>query len=109
MLIHSYLYYEKNVNIITDSKWSEWAKELAHLQNEYPKESSEVEFYGMFKNWDGSTGAFLKFGEKIRYLGDCLYYHARFDYEEWKKIFGDKDSTVTPIKRKKESSARSLF
>lgn len=110
MLIHSYLYYEKNVNIISDTKWSNWATELAQLQRDYPEESKQVEFYSMFQDWNGSSGAFLKFGEKIRYLGDCLYYRCRFNYDEWRKLYGDSKSVeVKPIKRKKESGARSLF
>lgn len=65
MLVHSYLYYEKNTNIVSDSKWSEWAKELERLQIEYPKESQAVEYYDMFKDWDGSSGAFLQYDEYI--------------------------------------------
>lgn len=106
MLVHSYLYYEKDVNIISDAQWSKWAKELAQLQKDYPKEASQVEFSEMFQNWNGSTGAYLKFGEKIRYLGDCLYYHCRFDYDEWQRLYGDPKIIV---KKKKESGARSLF
>ena len=72
MLVHSYIYYELNDNIISDSQWSKWAKELAQLQKDYPKESAEVEEYENFKNWDGSTGAFLKFGENIKTVAHIL-------------------------------------
>lgn len=65
MLVHSYLYYEKNENIISDSKWSKWAMELVDLQQKYPEESEQVEFYGMFKDWDGSSGAFLTYNQGI--------------------------------------------
>lgn len=73
MLVHSYLYYEKNVNIVSDSKWSQWAMELVKLQEEYPKESKSVEFYEDFKDWDGSSGAFLKFPENIKTVAERLY------------------------------------
>lgn len=66
MLVHSYIYYELDKSIISDSKWSMWAKELARLQSEYPKESSEVEFSEEFADWDGSTGAFLNFPGFVR-------------------------------------------
>ena len=59
MLIHSYLYYKLDQNIITDYKWSEWATELAQLQKDYPTESKKAPFYIDFKRWDGSSGAFL--------------------------------------------------
>lgn len=59
MLIHSCIYYELNNNIISDKKWDEWAKELRDLQNQYPDISARVTLYEYFKDWDGSTGAFL--------------------------------------------------
>ena len=72
MLVHSYIYYELNQNIVSDHKWAEWAKELAQLQKDYPKESAEVEEYDQFKDWDGSSGAFLKFGENIKTVAHIL-------------------------------------
>ena len=73
MLVHSYLYYEKDVNIVSDAKWSQWAMELVQLQKDYPKESSEVEYAEMFADWDGSSGAFLKFGDDIKSCAERLY------------------------------------
>lgn len=72
MLVHSYLYYEENVNIVSDDTWSRWAKELAQLQKDYPKESAEAEEYEQFKDWDGSSGAFLNFGENIKSVAKIL-------------------------------------
>lgn len=72
MLVHSYLYYEENVNIVSDATWSRWAKELAQLQKDYPKESAEAEEYEQFKDWDGSSGAFLNFGENIKSVAKIL-------------------------------------
>ena len=60
MLVHSYIYYELNENIVSDAQWSKWAVELAELQKKYPKESAEVEYYEDFKDWDGSSGAFYR-------------------------------------------------
>ena len=65
MLVHSYLYYELDENIVADSKWSKWAFELAELQKHYPKESNEVEYAELFKDWNGSSGADLKYDEGI--------------------------------------------
>lgn len=98
MLVHSYIYYELNDNIIPDSKWAQWAKELAQLQKDYPFESASVEYYEDFKDWDGSSGAFLKFGEDIKYLGRLL-----LSRDEPKVKIEEKP------KLKKNSSAISLF
>lgn len=56
LLVHSCIYYEFDTNIVTDTKWNEWAKELVQLQEDYPKESSEVIWSEAFKDFDGSTG-----------------------------------------------------
>ena len=72
MLVHSYIYYELNENIVSDATWSKWAKELQELQERYPKESAEVEEYDQFKDWDGSSGAFLNFGENIKTVAKIL-------------------------------------
>lgn len=65
ILLHSYLYYEKNVNIISDAKWSEIAHDLAKMQIDYPNESKTVKFYKMFKDWKGDSGANLQYDEAI--------------------------------------------
>ena len=64
MLVHSYIYYELNRNIISDSKWSKWAMELAELQNKYPEIASKVKYAKDFEGWDGSSGAFLTYNDK---------------------------------------------
>ena len=72
MLVHSYIYYELNKNIVSDYVWAKWAKELEQLQHDYPDESKSVEYYEEFKDWDGSSGAFLKFGENIKTVAHIL-------------------------------------
>ena len=59
MLVHSYIYYKLDKNIVDDATWSRWAKELQQLQDKYPDESKEVEWAEVFEDWDGSSGAFL--------------------------------------------------
>lgn len=65
ILVHSYIYYELNQNIVTDAKWSQWAKELVDLQIKYPKESKQVDYYEQFIDFDGSTGAFFNYDDFI--------------------------------------------
>jgi hypothetical protein len=56
MLVHSYLYYEMDENIIDDHKWQEWADELVELQ----KQKKVIGFYDKeFSDWTGASGAFL--------------------------------------------------
>lgn len=66
MLIHSYIYYELDKNIIDDYTWDKWAMELVDLQTKYPKESKKVKYFEQFKDWDGSSGAFLKFDNWVK-------------------------------------------
>lgn len=59
MLVHSYIYYELDLNIVSDSTWAKWAKELQQLQDENPDIASKVIWAEAFKDWDGSSGAYL--------------------------------------------------
>lgn len=104
MLVHSYIYYELNDNIVPDSKWAKWAKELEELQKNYPEESASVEYADMFEGWDGSSGAFLKFGEDIKTVANILLSHS----EKKSQITIPKQTKVS-VKSKKVSSKVSLF
>lgn len=64
MLVHSCIYYNMDNNIVSDKTWTEWALELAELQNKYPEISKQIDWYEAFKDWDGSTGAFLPLDDK---------------------------------------------
>lgn len=59
LLIHSCIYYRLNENIISDYQFDMWSDELVKLQNDYPEASKQAKLYNAFKDWDGSTGAFL--------------------------------------------------
>ena len=56
LLVHSYIYYDLNNNLISDDIWSRWAKELVQLQKDYPKIASRVDYHEAFVGFDGSTG-----------------------------------------------------
>ena len=59
MLVHSYIYYEKDDCIVDDFKWQEWANELRDLQNSHPEECN-IGFYDKeFKGWTGAGGSHL--------------------------------------------------
>ena len=61
MLVHSYIYYKRDENLITDFDFDKWAFELAELQNKYPELAKECPYADAFEDWDGSTGAFLPY------------------------------------------------
>jgi len=56
ILLHSYLYYSCDTNVISDRQYDIFARELLTLQNENPMESECCEFYEYFKNFDANTG-----------------------------------------------------
>ena len=72
ILVHSYLYYELNTNIISDSQFNEWAKELVQLQHKYPKVASQVIYAKEFSDFDGSTGFDLPKNEQVIRIANRL-------------------------------------
>lgn len=61
ILLHSYIYYELNDNLIDDVTWSKWALDLEHLQSIFTEESAAALYYEEFKDFDHSTGAGLDY------------------------------------------------
>lgn len=64
ILVHSLLYYELDTNLVSDSKWSEWALELAALQKANPDVAKTVVFADAFKDFDGSSGFDLPYKDE---------------------------------------------
>lgn len=64
ILVHSLLYYELDMNLVSDAQWAEWGVELAKLQEEHPQEAQSVIFAEAFKGFDGSTGYHLPFRDE---------------------------------------------
>lgn len=65
ILLHSYLYYELNTNLISDHTFDKWEGELVKLQKSYPDIAAQVDWAEAFEDWDGSTGAFLPYSNPI--------------------------------------------
>jgi hypothetical protein len=62
MLIHSYLYYVLDENVVDDGKWQQWADELVELQ----KQRKDIGFYDeVFADWSGATGTHLPFDKWV--------------------------------------------
>lgn len=66
MVVHSYIYYELNDNIISDAEWSQRAKELVRLQQAHPDIVEQVIYADAFKDFDGSTGFSLPRDERTK-------------------------------------------
>lgn len=64
VLVHSLLYYDLDINLISDHQWAEWAQELASLQDAHPDIASRVIFAEAFKGFDGSTGFHLPYRDE---------------------------------------------
>lgn len=68
ILVHSYIYYVLDQNLIDDYTWSKWAQELVDISAAYPDIAAQSEFANDFEGFDGSTGAFFDF-EDVRMIG----------------------------------------
>lgn len=66
MLIHSYIYYELDLQIIDDATWSKWAMELVKLNQKFPALAKKGKYAAQFKDWNGSSGAHLKYDKKTK-------------------------------------------
>lgn len=63
MLVHSYIYYHMDDNVVSDDKWQQWADELVELQ----KRKQIIGFYDKaFIDWTGASGAFLPFDPWVK-------------------------------------------
>lgn len=100
MLVHSYIYYQLDDCIVNDYTWSEWAKELYDLQNEYPEESEKAYLYEDFKDFDYSTGADLPFFKYpwVQFKAQILLDYSKHNFDEkldkWILNYG-KDVLIT--------------
>lgn len=57
IILHSYIYYELNNNVISDRQYDEKAKELVKYKNEYPELWKRSMYYKQFGDeYNGATG-----------------------------------------------------
>ena len=56
LTVHSFLYYQLNTNIISDSTFDAWSKSLVDLQTKYPEIAAKCVYAAEFEEFDGSTG-----------------------------------------------------
>ncbi len=61
IMVHSYIYYELNTNVISDEKWSLWAEELKELQDNFPEISNNAFYAREFEDFNPSSGYYLDY------------------------------------------------
>lgn len=73
ILVHSFLYYKLDKNIIDDSKFDFFMYDLVELMKNHENEFLKSVFYSEFKSFEGGTGADLKYDtEQIRRISTRL-------------------------------------
>lgn len=56
VLVHSCIYYRLNTNIISDSKWNKWAKELYSMVHKYPRIAKSMPWSKELLKFNPATG-----------------------------------------------------
>ena len=57
IILHSYIYYELNDNVISDREYDLKSKQLVKYKNDYPDLWKQTEYYKQFgDDYNGSTG-----------------------------------------------------
>lgn len=63
IIVHSYIYYELDNNIISDKEYDAKSKELVKYKNDYPELWKTSEYYPQFgSDYNGATGFTLYHG-----------------------------------------------
>ena len=103
ILVHSYIYYELNDNIISDNTWNRWAHELVELQKKYSEEAKSTQYYEEFKNFDGSTGM------DLAYLNDFIVNRAKYLLAMKKSLKSNGNVKKSPSKNVSKPSKQATF
>lgn len=56
ILVRSCIYYELNDNVIPDSLFDRWRKELVELREKYPDKFKQAPRGDLFNGWGGTSG-----------------------------------------------------
>ena len=83
ILIHSYLYYEQDVSIISDKQFDDICRQYMDLVQNFSEQSvvNESEYGYVFYDFDGSTGFHLwdrlidHDKEKVQLIAEHIYIH----------------------------------
>ena len=56
IIVHSILYYELSNSIVVDKIFDDNARQLVQMQNDYPDDAEESQYWYVFYDFDASTG-----------------------------------------------------
>lgn len=72
--MHSYLYYEKDINVIEDFKFDKMMTNLDVMRSNYPEEFKKSIYYEDYKSWEEGSGSSLNYDvPRIRKWAKILY------------------------------------
>ena len=108
MMVHSYLYYDMDTNLISGRQFDTWGRELVQLQTDYPNISKQVEYAEAFSDWDASTGFHLPRNEQIVRIGQRLLRINHTTGETKAKVMS-KPKEIAKPKPKTKTARKSLF
>lgn len=58
ILVHSCIYYNYDMNIVSDYQYDKWGEELKELIREYPELLQEVKYGKYFKGYEDASSGF---------------------------------------------------
>lgn len=115
LLVHSRMYYELNINIISDLEFDKLGKQLIELQTKYFEVANKIVFAEAFKDWDGNTGAFLPLKDKWvidkcnKLYGNVKSGGTKNGHEKIQQKAGDTSSKTVKGKGSTKFRCNSLF
>lgn len=56
IIIHSIIYYELDDNVVSDTMWSDNAKQLVEMMEDFPKALKKSDYFYCMGDFDASTG-----------------------------------------------------
>lgn len=56
VIVQSIIYYELNNSLVSDKVFDSNAKQLVQMQNDFPNEAKESQYWYVFNDFDGTTG-----------------------------------------------------
>lgn len=94
ILVHSYIYYNLNDNILEDHQYDAIARDLAKLIREYPEEFLRSKYYNIFINF-GQDGCYSGYNiphnqpETIHNAINVLKLHKYYNNKHFKEVQQD--------------------
>lgn len=107
VLLHSFIYYQLNNNLVSDTKYEEFCRELEKLIKEQPEIFKKSVYYKIFKTWNRCTGMDFKYPQEIqnvafRLMDNKIIRKAMYEREQKKNntLVKDQNKVSKPKTRK---------